>query len=177
MKNILNTIKTMIFTGIIAILTSVPVMADANNPNILTHYIDSKGDCMTVFINGTHYINSNVQIYSLDYLDNSITVNKNGQLYKFYDDNVRSYYLNENINVTFNDKMEIVDCAVLSEPQVYNTYISQIEGNTATLLVNWNKYTFENEEGVDGWKTGDKCKVIIQDGRLLEVRPIPLAER
>ena len=177
MKTILNTIKTILLTGAIAILTAIPVMADANDPNILTHYTNSKGDCVTVFKDKSTYTNCNVNIQSMDWINNTITINKDGQLFSFYDDNVRSYYLNEEINVTFNDKMEIVDCAVLDQPQVYNTQISSIQGDIATLLVNGNKYTFENAEGQDGWKTGEKCKVVIQNGRLLEVRPIPLNER
>lgn len=72
------------------------------------------------------------------------------------------------------DKHDIIDCTVISEPQIYYTTISQIQGNTTFLIANGNKYSFENEEGSDGWKIGEKCKVIIQDGRLLEVNSMTL---
>jgi hypothetical protein len=133
---------------------------------------------VTVYKDGLNYTNCNVNIISNSYIDNSLIVEKeNGQQYKFYVDDARNYYLDETINVTFNDKMEIIDCAILSEPQIYNTQIGLIKGTIATLSVNGQSYLFENTEGLDGWKTGEKCKVIIQDGKLLEVRPIPLNER
>lgn len=177
MKNILNAIKTILLTGAITILTIIPVMADSNDINILTHYTNAKGDMITQFVNGTQYTNCDVEIQSISYIDNSITINKDNELYKFYVDEPREYYLGEEINVTFNDKMEIVDCTVDSEPQIYNTEISDIQDDIATLIVDGNKYTFENEEGSDGWIVMDKCKVVIQDGKLLEVMPIPLSER
>jgi hypothetical protein len=177
MKNILNTIKTLLIAGAMTILTIIPVMADANDTNILTHYTNDKGNCITVYKNGTTYTNCNVKINTMDWINNTLTIEKEKNFYTFNVDKADEFYFDETINVTFNDKMEIVDCAVLSEPQVYNTEISQIDNDIATFIVNGNKYTFENTEGSDGWIVGDKCKAVIQNGRLLEVRPIPLAER
>lgn len=129
-------------------------------------------------VNASKLNNYNVEIQSISYLDNSITIQTaNNSLYTFYVDDPRNYYLSEQINVTMNSNNQIVSHAVINELQIYYTTISQIENDTATLIINDNKYTFENIEGQDGWKIGDKCKAIIQDNRLLEVRPIPLAER
>jgi len=177
MKNILNAIKTTIIVGVITIFTIIPVMADSNDLSIVNHYTNDKGDCITQFVNGTQYINSDVNIQSISYIDNSIIIEKDSQLYKFYVDEPREYFLTETINVTFNNKMEIIDCIVDIQPVIYNTQINSIEGNLATLSANWNQYSFENAEGLDGWIVGDKCKAVIQDGILLEVRPIPLCER
>lgn len=177
MKNILSVIKTILLTGVVTLLTIIPVMADSNDSNILNHYTDSKGDMITQYKDGTTYTNSDVKIQSIDYIQNTVTINKDGKLYSFYTDNRDNYYLDETINVTFNNKMEIVDCAVLSQPQIYNTQIESIQGNTAFVIANGNKYTFDNTEGLDGWKTGEKCKAVIQDDKLLEVQPIPIVER
>jgi len=177
MRTIRGLIKSAVIAGIITIMTVIPTMADTNDSSILNHYTNSKGDVVTVYKDKTTYINSDVNIQSLDYLDNSVTIEKDSQLYKFYVDEPREYYLNEAINITFNNNNEIIDCVVDSKPQVYNTQIDSITDDIATLSVNGNKYTFENTEGSDGWNVGEKCKVVIQDGRLLEVRPIPLSER
>ena len=181
---ITNILKSIILTGIITIMTVIPVVADSQPTNqiqkdkqIADHYIMENNDVKTIYIDGSYCINSDVEIESIDYLDNSITIQKENNLYKFYVDEPRNYYLNERINITMNQNNEIIDCIVDSEPQVYNTTISQIQDDTAFLIANGNKYLFENTEGSDGWMTGDKCKAIIQDGRLIEVRPIPLNER
>lgn len=128
-------------------------------------------------INTTKLNNYNVEIQSISYIDNSITINKQGQLYTFYVDDPQNYYLAEEINITMDQNNSIVNAKVIDQPQVYNTTIESIQNNIATLSANNNKYTFETIEAQDGYKTGGKCKVIIQDGKLLEVRPIPLNER
>jgi hypothetical protein len=71
----------------------------------------------------------------------------------------------------------MIDCKVIDKPQIYNTQISQVKGTIAMLTANGQPYLFDNTEGQDGWRNGDKCKAVIQDGKLLEVNPIPLAER
>lgn len=181
MKSIKNTIKTIILTGAIAILTSIPTFASeqpSQEPTITNHYITQNNEVVTNYSDGTYYINSDVEVQSINHIDNTITIAKNdGQLYSFYDDNVNGYYLAEIINITIDQNNAIVDCTVDSEPIVYNTQIDSIEGDTTFLIANGNKYSFNNIEGQDGWITGDKCKAVIQDGRLLEVRPIPLNER
>lgn len=190
MKTILN-IKTLLLTGIITMFVSIPVMAQ--NANIQTNqdkkiigvYTESnnnfyieKGDVITEFEDGSYYINSDVNIYSIDEFNNTITViNNSNELYAFNANDLDKYYLNEQLNITMNENEEVIDCMVDNEPQVYNSEISNLQGDTATLYVNGNKYTFDNTEGSDGWIKGDKCKAITQDGKLLEVRPIPLAER
>lgn len=184
MKTILKTIKAIILTGAIAILTSIPTYADSQPTSqttldklITDHYTIENGDVRTVYSDKSYVTNSDVEIQSIDYFKNSITINHQGELYSFYVDEPRNYYLNEQINVTMDQNNEIIDCMVDNEPQVYNTTISAMQGDTAFLIANGNKYAFENIEGQDGWQTGDKCKAIIQDGRLLEVDPVPLAER
>jgi hypothetical protein len=185
MKTIINikkVLKTIIITGVIAVLTNIPTFADSQpstqqDKQIIDHYTMENGDMKTVYNDNSYVINADVIIQSNSYINNSLTIEKNNNLYKFYVDEPRNYYLGETINITMDNKDQIIDCTVDSEPQVYTTQISQIEGNEAFLIANGNKYSFENEEGQDGWKTGEKCKAIIQDGRLLEVRPIPLNER
>jgi len=190
MKNILNAIKTLLLTGVITIFTIIPVVAQDTiqpnqDPNIIGVYTESndnfyieKGDVITEYADGTYYINSDVEIQSIDEINNTITIIKNdGELYSFYDDNVRNYFLGEQINITMDQDSKIIDCAVDSKPIIYDTTIDSINNDIATLNINGNKYTFINEEGSDGWIIGDKCKAVIQDGRLLEVQPIPLAER
>lgn len=90
---------------------------------------------------------------------------------------IQKLLLAEMINVTMDNNNQIVDCNVIDQPIIYNTQINSIQGDTTFIIANGNKYSFINEEGSDGWKQRDKCKVVIQDGKLLEVRPIPLAER
>jgi len=189
MKNILNVIKATILAGVITIFTIIPVVADSTqvsqDKKIIGVYTESndnfyvaEGDVITEYDDNSYYINSDVNIKSIDYLDNLITIIKNdGELYSFYDTNVRDYYLNEQINITMDKDSEIIDCIVDSKPIIYNTTIESINNDIATLNINGNKYTFENEEGVDGWRMGEKCKAVIQNGKLLEVRPIPLNER
>lgn len=144
---------------------------------VIDHYTNETSDIVTVYKNGEKYTNLDVQIQSINYIDKSITVDKHGDLYKFYVDDPDKYYLSEQVNITMDSNNQIIDCTVDSEPQVYNTEISQKQGEETFLIVNGNKYMYEDIEGTDGWQVGEKCKVIIQDGRLLEIRPIPLNER
>lgn len=182
MKNILNVIKATVLAGVITIFTIIPTMAQdttqsIQDSTIVNHCTLSNGDVKTLYKDGSYYINSDVNIQSLDYIKNTVTIDKQGQLYSFYVEDIDNYYIDEQINITMNQNNEIVDCIVDSKPVIYNTQIDSLDNNIATLSANGNKYTFINEEGLDGWIVGDKCKAVIQDGRLLEVRPIPLAER
>jgi len=177
MKNILNIIKTTILAGVITILASIPAMADNNDPSILNHYTDSKGDYITVYKDGTHYTNTDVEIQSISYIDNSVTIEKDNNLYKFYVDEPRNYYLTEEINVTFNDNMGIVNCSVFDKPNEYTTQLMDCENGVAYFEADNNIYSFNYDKETDSWQEGDKCKVIIQNDNVLEVRPIPLNER
>jgi hypothetical protein len=180
---ITRVLKTIIISGAIAILTSIPTFADLEptqlqqDNQIVDHYITMDNDVVTVYKNGEKYINSDVQIQSINLIDKSVTVDKHGDLYKLFVDDPDKYYLSEQINITMDQNNQIIDCIVDSEPQVYNTEISQKQGEETFLIVNGNKYMYDDIEGADGWQVGEKCKVIIQDGRLLEIRPIPLNER
>ena len=184
MKTILN-YKSILFKFIlsltiitVSIINSIPAHATTQQDlKVIDHYITMNNEVITVYENNTYYTNFDTNIQSISYIDNSITIEKDSNLFKFYVDEPRNYYLNEQINITMDQNNSIVDYIVDNEPQVYNTQISQIQGNTAYLTANGNKYSFENEEGSDGWKTGEKCKAVIQNGRLLEVKPIPLNER
>ena len=100
MKNIKSILKSIILTGTITILISIPVLADSNDPNILNHYTNFKGDVVTVYKDNTTYINSDVKIQSIDKTTNTVTINKQGELYSFYVDSTDNYYLNEQINIT-----------------------------------------------------------------------------
>lgn len=191
MKTILNTIKTILLAGVMTILTIIPVMAQDTNTQqtqdkkIIGVYTESnkdfyveKGSVLTEFEDGSYYINSDVNIYSIDKLDNTITVvNNSNELYSFEAEDIDKYYLNEQLNITIDQNENIIEYVVDNEPVAYNTEISQIQDNIVTLNVNGSKYTFVNEEGVDGWNMGEKCKAIIQNGVLIEVRPMPLNER
>lgn len=185
MKTLRGLIKSAIVTGVITIMTCIPTFADTqpvSQPTqdkiIVDHYTMESGDVKTIYQDNTYVINSEVNIQSIDYIDNSVIIAKdNGESYKFYVDEPRSYYCNEKINITMNQDSKIIDCIVDSQPQVYTTQIDSLQDDTAFLIANSNKYSFENIEGSDGWITGEKCKAVIQDGRLIEVRPIPLAER
>jgi hypothetical protein len=181
MKKLLNVLKTMILTGAIAIMTVIPTFAaelKTMDKDIINHYITANNEVVTVFKDNTSYINYDANIQSIDCLDNSIIIIKeNGQTEKLFVEDAMNYYIDEKINITMDNNNKLIDIVIDNIPQVYYTSISQIEGNTACLNINSNSYSFENAEGVDGWQLGDKCKVIIQDGKLLEVRPIPLNER
>jgi len=177
MKNIKSIIKTTILAGVITILVSIPAMADNNDPSILNHYTDSKGGCITVYKDGTHYTNTDVEIQSISYIDNSVTIEKDNNLYKFYVDEPRNYYLSEIINVTFNENMEIVNCSVFDKPNEYTTQLMDCENGVAYFEADNNIYSFNYDKETDSWQEGDKCKVIIQNDNVLEVRPIPLNER
>ena len=189
MNNIKSVIKTIILTGVITILLSIPAIAQDSNiqqdKNIIGVYTESNenfyiesGDVVTEFADGTYYINSDANIQSINKINNTITVIKNSnELYTFKAEDIDNYYINEQLNITIDENGNIIDCTVDNKPQVYNTQIDSIDNDIATLNANGNKYTFINEEGSGGWIVGDKCKAVIQDNKLLEVRPIPLAER
>jgi hypothetical protein len=119
----------------------------------------------------------NVEIQTISYIDNTITINKDGELYSFYVDknDLDNYYLSETINVTMNQDNEILDCSVIDNPVVYkNVSIIDKDNDLFYVNVNGNKYSFNCEDDACDWSIGDKCNVIMQDGKILEVRPIPL---
>lgn len=64
MKNLKSILKSIILTGVIAILTLIPIQSDkAQDTN-----------------------NYNIEIQSINYIDNSITIQKDNNLYTFYVD-------------------------------------------------------------------------------------------
>jgi len=167
---IINILKTIILTGAITILISIPVFAQdtqsTQEPTMVSHYTLANGDIQTNYSNNSYYIN------------NSITIAKNdGELYSFYVDKIDSYYLSEAINITMDQNNAIVDCTVDEQPQAYNTTIIYTDNKVSCFrLDNGDVYSFDNETGFS-WKTGDKVKVAIQDFNVLEVHSIPIDER
>jgi len=179
---IINILKTIILTGAITILISIPVFAQdtqsTQEPTMVSHYTLANGDIQTNYSNNSYYINSDVTIQSKNCIDNSITIAKNdGELYSFYVDKIDSYYLSEAINITMDQNNAIVDCTVDEQPQAYNTTIIYTDNKVSCFrLDNGDVYSFDNETGFS-WKTGDKVKVAIQDFNVLEVHSIPIDER
>lgn len=175
MKNVKNVVKGLLVGMVVVIGCMVNcnvAKADVNDPNVINHYTDTKGNVVTQYKDGSYYINSDVTVVNKNYIDNTITINKDGQLYSFYVDNAKNYYINEQINITMNNYNEVIDCTVDSNPVVYdNVSISKVDSELVYVNVNGDVYNFDNEEGSEGWQVNDKCKVIIQNNKLLEVRP------
>lgn len=114
--------------------------------------------------------NYNVEVMSISHLDNSITIQKDNDLYKFYVDDPESYYLSEYINVTM-DNDEIVDCSVVDEPIIYsNIEVVNVSSDLVYINVNGELYSFDNED--NSWYIDDKVNVVMQNDRLLEVKSI-----
>jgi hypothetical protein len=172
MKNVLKGLLVGMVVAGACMVNGVSVKADINDSNIKDHYTIQNGDVKTVYNDGSYYINSNVEIQTSNWIDNTVTINKDGQLYSFYVNNVRDYYLGEIVNVTMDNNNKIVDCIVDTQPVVYKN-VSVIDKDNDLIYVNINgdKYAFDNEDGDDGWNVNDKVNVIMQNDKILEVRP------
>lgn len=116
-----------------------------------------------------------VNIYSIDKLDNTATINKDGNLYKFYVDNIDDIYLNESIIIYMSDNGEIINYNVVDLPRQYNDVpIIYKDNKCYCIRINNNVYSFDNEEDdADGYKVGELVRVIMQNDNILEVRPTP----
>jgi hypothetical protein len=177
MKNIKNVIKGLLISCVViagCLVSSVNASAQDVNaiqePAITSYYTDAKGNVITNYADGTYYVNSDVEIQIIDKINNTVTINKDGELYSFYCDNTDNYYLSEIVNITMDQNNEIVDCTVDSEPIVYNNVsIIYSDRNVCCVRIGQNVYDFVNED--NGWFVGDECTVIIQDDVVLEVRP------
>jgi hypothetical protein len=183
-KQVKTFVKSLVIATTILLTTSILAFADTTQPiqdkKIVDYYTMQNNDVKTIYEDNSFYINSDVNIYSIDKLNNTIAFNKEGQLYSFYVDKdiIDSYYLNEAINVTMDNNNEVVDCIVDTQPVVYkNVSVVYSDDKVCCVRINDNVYDFVNEDSEDGWKVGDKCNVIIQDDMVLEVRPVPLCDR
>jgi len=176
-KKVKTFVKSLVIATTILLTTSipfVPVMAQEVNSNqdanIISHYTLANGYMKTVYNDGSYYINSDVEIQSISYIDNTITINKDGQLYSFYDDNVKDYYLGQQINITMDQDNEIVDCIVDTEPVIYNDVsVIYADNEVCCVRIDNNVYDFVNEDG--SYKVNDMVNVVIQDYKILEIKP------
>lgn len=118
-----------------------------------------------------------VNIYSIDKLDNSVTIDKDGEQYAFYVDksDIDNLYLNESINIDMTANGEITNYKVLEAPKQYNDVpIIYKDNKCYCIRINNNVYSFDNEEDdADGYKVGELVRVIMQNDNILEVRPTP----
>lgn len=174
MKNVLKGLLVGMVIG--CLVNGVSVKAEYINSiddNIKDYYTMQNGDVKTIYNDGSFYINSDVTIESMDKINDTITFNKDGQLYSFYVDKneIDNYYIDEQINVTMdNNNNKVVDCIVDNEPVMYkNISIISKDNSLVYVNINDNKYAFDNED--DGWQTDDKVNVVIQNDKILEVRP------
>lgn len=146
----------------------------SQDKTIIDYYTMQDGSVKTVYNDNSFVVNSDVTIQNMNWIDNTVAFNKDGQLYSFYANNARDYYLGEKINVTMDNDNKVIDCTVDSEPVIYKN-VSVIDSNHDEYVyvnINGNKYSFYNEDGINnGWNIGDKCNVIMQNGKILEVRP------
>lgn len=173
MKNVKNVVKGLLVGMVVVIgcLVNCNVAkADVNDPNVINHYTDNKGNVVTQYKDGSYCVNSDVEIQSISYIDNTITINKDGELFSFYDDNVRSYYLGEQINITMNDKDEVIDCVIDTQPVVYNDVsIIYADNDVCCIRIGQDVYSFDNEDS--SYKVNDKINVVMQNDNILQVIP------
>jgi hypothetical protein len=113
--------------------------------------------------------NYDVEIQNVNHLDNSITIQKDNDLYKFYVDDINNYYPSEMINTTmYNDK--IVNCSVLDKIDSYsNVSIIYADNEVCCVRIDDNVYDFSNDDG--SYKVNDKVNIVMQDDRILQVIP------
>jgi len=177
MKNVKNVIKGLLVGMVVVVgclVNGNVAHADIVNTidnNIVSHYTLPNGDVKTIYKDGSFYVNTDVEIQSISYIDNTITINKDGQLYSFYVDNVKDYYLYEQINVTMDNNNEIVDCVVDNDPIIYNEVsVINSDAKVCCIKINDNVYSFVNDDS--SYKVNDKVDVIMQGDNILEVHPV-----
>lgn len=172
MKSVKNIVKGLVCGMVIVtgcLINGFGVNADMNNPNIKNHYTLENGDMKTVYQDDSYVINSDVIIQSIDKVKNTVTFNKDGQLYSFYvdKDSIESYYLNEQINVTMDNKNSVVDCIVDNEPVVYNNVsVIYSDNKVCCVRINNDVYDFRND---GSYKINDRVNIVMQDDNILEV--------
>jgi hypothetical protein len=173
MKNVKNIVKSLLVGMVVVVgclVNGVSVKADINDSNIKDHYTMQDGSIKTVFNNGSYYINSDVEIQNTNWIDNTVTINKDGELYSFYVDNVKGYYLGEQINVTMDNNNEVVDCIVDNEPVIYkNVSVIYADNEVCCIRIGQDVYDFGNDDG--SYRVNDKVNIVIQDDKILQVIP------
>jgi hypothetical protein len=113
--------------------------------------------------------NYNVEIQSVNHIDNSITVQKDNDLYSFYVDDINNYYPSEMINITmYNDK--IVNCSVFDKVDMYkDVSIIYADDKVSCIKIGQDVYDFGNDDG--SYRVNDKVNIVIQDDKILQVTP------
>lgn len=132
---------------------------------------------ITTTIYKSHTADYTVRIDSIDLIHNKLTIQKDNDLYSFTVKDAKRFYLDENIQVSMTNDKKITNCKVIDNPTIYNTQIEYATQEKITVLGGMDKFTFDNEDGEQGWRTGESCKVVTQGHKLLAVNPIPLNER
>jgi hypothetical protein len=173
MKNVKNIVKSLLVGMVVVVgclVSSVGANADINDPNIKDHYTLQDGSVKTVFNDGSWYVNSDVEIQNTDWTNNTVTINKAGELYSFYVDNIKDYYLGEIVNITMDQDNEVVDCVVDSKPIVYNNVsVIYSDDKVCCVRIDNDVYDFSNDDG--RYKVNDKINIVMQDDRILQVIP------
>jgi hypothetical protein len=174
-KKVKTFVKSLVIATTILLTTSIPAIAQDVSPiqdsNIVSHYTLENGDMKTLYKDGSYYINSDVEIQSVDKLNDTITINKDGELYSFYvdKDSIDNYYLSEVINVTMDQDNKVVDCSVLDKVDSYSgVSVIYSDSKVCCVRIDNNVYDFVNENG--SYKVNDKVDVVIQDYEILEVK-------
>jgi hypothetical protein len=174
-KKVKTFVKSLVITAVIVLTTSIPVMAQnvqSIDSNIVNHYTDSKGNVVTQYKDGSFYINSDVEIQSIDKINDTVTINKDGQLYSFYvdKDSIDNYYLSEVINVTMDQDNKVVDCSILDKVDLYKSVsVIYSDSEVCCVRIGSDIYDFVNENG-NSYKVNAKVDVVIQDYVILEVK-------
>jgi hypothetical protein len=113
--------------------------------------------------------NYDVEIQSVNHIDNSITVQKDNDLYSFYVDDINNYYPSEMINITmYNDK--VVNCSVFDKVDMYKDIsVIYADHEVCCVRIGQDVYDFGNDDG--SYKINDKVNIVIQDDKILQVIP------
>jgi hypothetical protein len=178
MKNVKRVIKGLLIGCVViagclvnGINSKAQDIETIQEPSIISHYTDNKGNVITNYSDGSYYINSDVEIQVIDKINKTVTINKDGELYSFYTDNTDNYYLSEVVNITMDNKNEIVECNVDSQPVIYNNVsIIYADNNVCCVRIGQDVYDFGNDDG--SYKVNDKVNIVIQNDVVLQVIPV-----
>lgn len=178
MKNVKRVIKGLLIGCVViagclvnGINSKAQDIETIQEPSIINHYTDNKGNVITNYSDGSYYVNSDVEIQVVDKINKTVTINKDGELYSFYTDDIDNYYLGEAINITMDQDNKIVDCIVDNQPVIYsNVSIIYDDNEVCCVRIGKDVYDFGNDDG--SYKVNDKVNIIIQNDIVLQVIPV-----
>jgi hypothetical protein len=166
MKNVKNVVKSLLLGCVVAVGCLLVNVTGANAKDM---------NCVNTITNtNVSYENNmqdvySVEIQSINYIDNSVVLDKDGQLYKFYTKSLNSYYLGEKVNALI-DNNKVIDFFVVDNPMVGSGVIKNVSNDCLIVSVNGIDYSIENDIGAN-WNVGDKVNTVIQDGKLIDISP------